>query len=305
MLRLIFLGTSAARPTIKRNASSIAVQREGELFLFDCGEGTQRQLMKYRVGFDISGIFVTHMHVDHYLGIAGLLRTMSLQGRVAPMFLFGPPGSADTLRTVRDLGGDHLSFRAQVRELVPGEEVEGNGFVIRTFKTRHAGATSMGFALVEEPRPGRFDIATARKLGIPEGPLYGQLQRGQAVELPNGSVVDPAEVVAPERPGRKVVYTGDTRPQAETVNVAKGADLLIHEGTFGDSKVRKARLTGHSTVREAASVARQAGVRRLILTHISAQYTARARTLEREAREEFAQAQIARDGLTIEIPFQD
>lgn len=302
MLRVTFLGTASARPTVGRNVSSLAVQREGRYFLFDCGEGTQRQMMRFGVGFGVEEIFVTHLHADHYLGVAGLLRTMSLQGRSEPLVLWGPAEGGPLLETLVTLGGDRIDFPVAVRELPPGETVAYDGFRIQAFATAHT-RTSIGLALIEESRPGRFDPDEATRLGVPEGPLFGRLHRGEAVRLPDGREVRPSDVVGPPRPGRRVVYTGDTRPSPRTVEVARGADLLIHEATFEESERRRAAETGHSTAREAAEVAREAGVRDLALTHLSARYSEDPRPLLREARRVFPDAWVARDGATAEVAF--
>jgi len=303
MLRITFLGTAAARPTVGRNVSSLAMEREGELMLFDCGEGTQRQMMRYGTGFTVADIFFTHMHADHILGLTGLLRTMSLQGRIEPMRLWVPSGSKPILADAVALGMERLPFPVTIRELRPDERITRDGYDVLSFRTRH-GTQSIGYALVEHPRLGRFDLDRVRSLGVPEGPLYGRLHRGEDVEV-EGRIVRAADVVGPPRPGRRVVYTGDTRPCAATVNTAKDADLLIHDATFAVDESERAHSTGHATAREAADVARRAGARQLVLTHISARYADDARILEREARRVFANTLVAHDGLELEIGFRD
>lgn len=304
MLRVTFLGTASSRPTVRRNVSSLFVQREGDAFLFDCGEGTQRQMMRFGVGFTFREIFLTHLHADHCLGVTGLLRTMSLQGREAPVVVWGPEGSAGSLRALVDLGGEGLAFEVALRELPAGESVRYDGYTISAFPTRHT-HDSLGLALVEDERLGRFDPERARELGVPEGPEFGKLHRGEAVRRPDGTVVEPSSVVGPPRPGRTLVYTGDTRPSKETVRVARGADLLVHEATFGEAERERARDTGHSTAREAASVAAEAGVRRLALTHFSARYSEQAHRLRSEAAAIFPETVAAEDGMTLEVPFRD
>ena len=261
-------------------------------------------MMRFGVGFGVTDIFVTHLHSDHYLGITGLLRTLSLQGRVDPLSIWGPPGSGETLVATRDLGGDRISFDASVREIEPGEALEADGYRIEAFATRHT-RRSVGFAIVEDDRPGRFDVEAARRMGVPEGPAFGRLHRGEPVTLDDGQVVTPGDLVGPPRPGRKVVYTGDTRPSDSTRAIAARADLLVHEATFDDAEAERARETGHSTAREAAEVARDAGVRRLMLTHVSARYSDRPGQLLKEARDVFGPVEIARDGVSIEVPFAD
>ena len=303
-LSIRLLGTSASRPTIERNVSALAIQREGETFMFDCGEGTQRQMMRYGVSFSLEDIFFTHMHADHVLGVIGLIRTMALQGREERLRLWGPRGSARVLRRAEGLGFERSTFPIDVLELEPEQRVERKDFAIVGFAVDHCGSASLGYALVESERKGRFNPDRARELGIPEGPLWGQIHRGIAITLPDGRVIEPSELVGPKRPGRTVVVTGDTRPCAATIEAARDADLLIHEATFGDEEAARAVETGHSTAREAAEVARDAGVRRLLLTHISARYSRDAVDLEREARTVFAETTIGKDGMEIEVGFE-
>ena len=289
---------------MSRNVPALALKREGRTFLLDCGEGTQRQMMRYGVGFSLGDILITHLHSDHYLGLAGLLRTMSLQGREEPLRIWAPRGAGEALRTLRDLGGDRLAFEAPVRELDAGEAVEGDGYRLVAFATDHTRA-SIGYALIEDPRPGRFDVAAALALGVPEGPLFGRLHRGESVELGDGRRIRPADLVGPPRPGRKLIYTGDTRPSPETVEIARQADLLVHEATFSEDEARRARETGHSTAAGAARVAAEADVRRLVLTHVSARYAERPGRLIEEARAIFPRTELARDGWSVEVQFVD
>ncbi|MYC51637.1 MAG: ribonuclease Z, partial [Gammaproteobacteria bacterium] len=245
MMRVTFLGTSAACPTVRRNVSAIAVQREGDLMLFDCGEGTQRQMMRYGTGFSVWAVFITHMHADHFVGVTGMLRTMALQGRDDPLLLTCPVSGRRVLEDAVHLGFDRLSFPVEVRELKPGDCVARDGYEVRAFRVNH-GMPALGYVLREDDRRGRFDVERARALGVPEGPAFGRLHRGETVEVA-GRVVRPEEVVGPGRPGRTVVYTGDTRPVRSTVEVAAGADLLVHECTFAGGESARARATFHST----------------------------------------------------------
>lgn len=304
-LTLRILGTSASRPTVERNVAATVVVRAGETILIDCGEGTQRQMMRYRISFSLEDIFFTHLHADHALGFIGLLRTMSLQGRDTPMRLWGPPGTARFVKRAESLGGERLAFPVTVHEVEAGTVVARDGYEIRAFALDHRGAPTLGFAFVEEERRGRFHPDMARDIGIPEGPLWGELHRGRAITLPDGRVIDPTTLVGPTRPGRRLVIAGDTRPCEATIEAAQGADLLVHEATFGNDEADRARETGHSTAREAADVAARAGVDRLVLTHFSARYSRDTAELEREARFVFPSTVAAKDGYTVEIPFKD
>lgn len=297
-----FLGTAAARPTVERGVSSIAIIREGETMLFDCGEGTQRQMMRYGVSFALQDVFFTHGHGDHILGITGLIRTLALQGRTDPLRLWANRSAAKTLRQCISIGGERATFPVEIMEVEAGESIKRNGdYRIDTFEVEHRGTPAMGYALVEEDRLGRFNPDLARELGIPEGPLWGRIHRGQPVTLDDGRIIEPSVLVGEPRRGRRVVISGDTRPCENTVLAARGADLLIHEATFADEEAERARETGHSTAREAAQVAAAAGARKLVLTHISARYSRNIRDLETEARSVFSATTVARDGMDLEL----
>ena len=304
MLGLTFLGTGAACPTVERNVSGLALAREGETILFDCGEGTQRQMMRYGVGFSFTEIFFSHYHSDHFLGVIGLFRTMGLQDRTAGVTLYGPRGAQRILSHALAVGLERTKFPVEIVELKPGDQVKRKEYDIAVFETEHRPDT-VGYALVEKDRLGRFDREAALAAGVPEGPLWGRLHRSNPVTLPDGTVVGPEGIVGPARPGRTVVYTGDTRPCDAVRVAAQGADLLVHEATFGEDEGQRAVETGHSTAREAAELARDAGVRRLVLTHISARYNREAPELLAEASSVFSPVTIARDGMSIEVPFPD
>jgi ribonuclease Z len=297
-----FLGTSAARPTIERGVSGLAIVREGETLLFDCGEGTQRQMMRYGVSFSLDDIFFTHTHSDHVLGLTGLLRTMALQGRTEPLRLWGPRGASKTLRQCITLGGDHLTYSVTVTEIDAGSTLQRKGYQIVTFPVDHGPSRALGYAVAEHDRLGRFNPELARSMGVPEGPLWGKLHKGETVTLPDGREVSPAMLVGDARRGRKIVITGDTRPCEATIAAAWDADLLVHEATFANEEGERAVETGHSTAAEAASVAKAASARRLLLTHISARYSRETELLEAEARSVFANTQIARDGMEVVLP---
>jgi ribonuclease Z len=283
----------------------VVVEREGETLLFDCGEGTQRQMMRYGVSFALNDIFFSHFHADHFLGLPGLLRTMALQGRSDALHAWGPSGATRVLRQAASLGAERPTFPLQVHELEPGAVVKRGDYSIVAVSAVHRGPTTLTYGIVEDERRGRFNPARARELGIPEGPLWGRIHKGESVRLDDGRVIDASALVGPTRHGRRVVITGDTRPCEATVELSRGADLLVHEATFAEEEAERARETGHSTAREAADVAVRAGVRRLVLTHLSARYTRYIADLEREARAVFPATVIARDGMEIEVRFAD
>jgi ribonuclease Z len=304
MLSITFLGTSASIPTIDRNVAGLAVQREGETILFDCGEGSQRQMMRYGVGFSFREIFFTHYHADHMLGVTGLLRTLGLQDRSAPVLLYGPKGAQRVLGAAITLGIERNKFPVEILEVKPGDRLARDEYDIVVFETDHR-ADTVGFALVEHARLGRFNPDRARELGIPEGPLWGELHRGKPITLPDGRTIGPSDLVGAPRRGRVLVYTGDTRPHLGVIEAARGADLLVHEATFGGDEQDRARETGHSTAAEAARVAAEAGARRLALTHISSRYNRDAAELLAEAKAVFPETIIARDGMTLDVPYSD
>ena len=302
MLSITLLGTGAACPSVERNVAALAVAREGETLLFDCGEGTQRQMMRYGVSFAFREIFFTHYHADHMLGVTGLMRTMGLQDRTLPVTLYGPRGADRILGAAIGLGIERNRFPIEIKEIAPGDRIAREEYDIVVFPTDHR-ADTVGYALAEHTRLGRFNPERARELGVPEGPLWGKLHKGETVELPDGRRVGPADLVGQPRRGRTVVYTGDTRPSLGVVEAARGADLLIHDSTFGEEERARAVETGHSTAAQAAEVAREAGARRLVLTHISPRYTRDAPELLAEAKAVFPESLVARDGLTLEVPF--
>ncbi len=302
MLSVTFLGTAAACPTVDRNVPAIAAHREGEMFLFDCGEGTQRQMMRYGVGFSFREIFITHYHSDHILGITGLLRTLGLQDRRELVTIYGPRPAKKILGGLLAVGVERSSFPIEIEEIGPGWSLDRGDYELQAFATDHR-ADTVGYSLIEHPRLGRFDPDRAKALAIPEGPLWGRIHRGEAIVLEDGRTISPEDLVGPPRPGRRLVYAGDTRPCRSVLLASQGADLLIHEATFGDNELDRARETGHSTARQAAEVAREAGALRLALTHISARYSREAPELLAEAREVFPETVIARDGYSVDIPF--
>ncbi len=301
-LDVVFVGTSGSMPTARRAPAATLVRRGGERLLFDCGEGTQRQLLRSDVGLvDLEEVFVTHFHADHFLGLPGMLKTFALRGREAPLTLYGPRGLGELVGALRRIFG-RLTYDYEIVELQAGDVLARDGYELRPFAVRHS-AASLGYALVEHERPGRFDVETADRLGVPSGPARGLLQRGEPVTLPDGGIVTATDVLGPARPGRKVVLSGDTAPVQSVVDAAAGADLLIHEATFCEDEADRARLTDHSTAREAAEIARDADVKLLALTHISNRYA--GGDVEREAREVFAETVVPRDFDTVMVPFAE
>jgi ribonuclease Z len=301
-LDLVFLGTSASAPTANRAPTALLVRRGGERLLFDCAEGTQRQLMRSAVGLpDLDEIFVTHFHADHYLGLPGMLKTFSLRQRETPLTVYGPPGLRELFGALRRVFGK-LTYPLELVEVRAGEALEREEYRILVFPVHH-GVSAVGYALVEDVRPGRFDAEAADALGIPVGPERGALQRGESVTLADGRVLTPDVVLGEPRRGRRIVIPGDTGP-AETVRVlAEGADLLVHEATFSEEERERAGDTLHSTALQAAEVARDAGVVLLALTHVSPRYF--GPELLREARAVFAATVVPRDFDVIEIPLPE
>jgi len=303
MLKITFLGTGGSTPTPNRNPSAIAVNREGELMLFDCGEGTQRQMMRAKTGMAVSSIFITHFHADHVLGIPGLLQTMALQGRKEPLEIFGPRHIDKFLYHLLSLGYVGKGFEVKAIELKPGDEVRRQKYRIKAIKTVH-NVESIGYVLEEDMRPGRFNRERAIELGIKPGPLFSRLQSGHTVTV-DGREIRPEQVLGPPRPGRKIVYTGDTRPCESVVEASRGADLLIHDSSMSEEVKQYAIEYMHSTALEAAEVAKEAGVRRLILTHISARYSdlESAKRLEEEAKRVFENVEVAKELMTVEVRY--
>jgi len=301
-LDVVFLGTSASAPTARRGTSALLVRRGGDRMLFDCGEGTQRQLLRSSIGLvDLEDVFLTHLHADHYLGLPGMLKTFSLRTREPPLTVFGPPGLRELFTALGRVIGK-LTYQLELVELRAGDAVARDGYRVCAFPVAH-GVPSVGYALVEDGRPGRFDNDAADALGVPFGPERGALQRGEAVTLADGRFVTPDELVGPPRRGRTVAYTGDTAPTDAVSLLFPGADLLIHEATFGNDDVERAAETGHSTARQAAEIARDAEVALLALTHVSPRYY--GPELLQEARDVFEATVLPRDFDTVEVPFPE
>jgi ribonuclease Z len=301
-LHVIFLGTAGSIPTPKRSLPAILIQRKGEQIMFDCGEGAQRQMTKAKAGFHKKmKIFITHMHGDHVLGLPGLMQTMALLDRERKLEIYGPPGIKRFIEGVRETVQFALNFPVEVYEIEKAgaicQEVE---YFVKAIWANHV-IPSLAYALVEKPRPGKFYPEKAKALGIPEGPLWSKLQHGHKVKLPDGRVIKPEQVTGPPRHGRKIVYTGDTRPFKGLVRFAADADLLIHDATLDDELAERAQEDGHSTPSQAAKNAKKAKVKMLILTHISSRYD-NANELLEQAHKILKNTQVAEDFMKIEIP---
>ena len=301
-LDVIFLGTAGSVPSARRQTAATLVRRGGERILVDCGEGTQRRLMQSVAGLsDIDTILLTHGHADHILGLPGLLRTFALRERSAPLALYGPEGIRRVLDALDGVIG-RLPYPFAVVELEPGQEVQGPDYRLEAVGTRHR-VPSVGWALVEDDRPGRFDVEAAKAAGVPDGPLFGRLQRGEAVTLDDGRVVEPAGLVGEARSGRTLVFSGDTRPCDAILARAVDCDLLVHEATFLDEDLERAKDTHHSTAREVAELAHEARVRLLALTHVSMR--ASPRLVEEEARAIHPDTVVPRDLDLVEVPYRE
>lgn len=299
-LAVTFLGTGGSVPSARRSTASVLVARGGERLLFDCGEGTQRQMQRSLGLVQADEIYLTHFHADHILGLPGLLKTYDLTDRRVPLKIYGPPGLTELFQVFSPLIG-RLGYALDLVELGPGEAVSHDGYEIRPFEAAHS-ARANGYSLVEFERPGRFDPAAAAAVGVPEGPAYAALQRGETVEGEGGPVA-PDQVMGPSRAGRTIVITGDSAPSPATVSAAADADLLIHDASFAEEEVQRAAETGHSTVGQAAAVAAEAHVKLLALVHISSRYHV-GKVIE-EAREVFEPTIAPRDFDMVELPFPE
>jgi ribonuclease Z len=295
-LSLFFAGTAGSVPSARRGLPAILVRRGGDRLLFDCGEGTQRQLLRSVGLLDLDSVFITHFHADHWLGLPGMLKSFALRERSEPLTVYGPPGLEDLMRVMRVIYG-RLPYELSIVELAPTEPVRRDGYLVAAIPVRHKGQ-AFGYALVEDPRPGHLDPVLAAQLGVTPGPDFGRLQRGEAV-----AGVKPEQVMGPQREGRKVVISGDTAPCEALAIAAHEADVLVHEATFVHEESDRARQTQHSTARQAAELARDAEVRLLALTHVSSRYA--GGELRDEARAIFPATEALRDFDTIDVPFPE
>ena len=299
-LDVLFLGTAGSAPSARRALPATLVRRGGDRLLFDCGEGTQRQLLRSIGLIDLEEVFLTHFHADHFLGLPGMLKTFSLRGREAPLTVYGPPGLEALFAALRPILG-RLPYELSLVELGPRDELTRDGYLIAPFAAEH-GIEACGYAIVEDERPGRFDESRARELGVAPGPDFGRLQRGESVRGAEGEVT-PDQVLGDPRRGRKIVLAGDGAPSEMTCAVAHRADLLVHEATFAEEEVDRARETAHATARDAAEVAARAEVQLLALTHVSPRYA--GPEIREEARAVFEKTIVPRDFDRVEIPFPE
>ncbi len=304
-IRVVFLGTSGSVPTLKRSLPSVVIQCPKELCMFDCGENTQRQMMQGKVSFHKKlKVFLTHLHGDHVLGLPGVLQTMALMDRKEPVSIYGPAGIKDFLLCTKETLNFGLTFPVEINEIQSeGTLLNDAGYTITAIKSNHA-VESYCFAFAEKPRPGKFYPKKAQMLKVPQGELWSKLQAGEEIILSDGKVVKPSDVMGPLRAGRKIVYTGDTRPFNGFARFAENADLVIHESTFDDSLIEKAELDGHSTPSQAAEEAKAAGAKQLVLIHISARYSDSTLLLD-QAKKVFANTVVAEDFMELELPLKE
>jgi ribonuclease Z len=301
-MRIVFLGTSGGIPTPRRSLPSVCVVRDGEMMLFDCGEGTQMRIIRGGLGFGrLSKIFISHIHGDHLSGLPGLIMTLNLLGHATPLTIWGPTELPPFIQSLERDIKLRCRFPLDIKPIHGGVFVKEKDYHIEAVPLEHS-APCWGFALQEKPRPGRFNLEGARELGIPEGPLFGLLQKGESITLDDGRVITPPDVLGLARPGRRLVYITDTVYKPGLASFCRGADLLIHEGMFTSDMLADALERKHCTAAQAATLARDAGARRLVLTHISARY-ADTSVLEEEARAVFPGAVIARDMYELEVPY--
>lgn len=307
-LQVYFLGTAGALPTPQRNPPCIMIRHGSDTFLFDCGEGAQQQMMRARCGFTVNAIFVTHWHADHFLGIFGLVQTMSFNGRTEPLTIYGPDWVHEFVGIVKTVARFNLRFPLESVELANGSWVRFDGYTITAFAVSH-GMPALGYILEEDPRPGRFNRDQAIALGIPPGPLFGRLQRGEPVRTGSGGEsreILPEQVLGPARPGRKIVYTGDTRAVHDRIRVvARDPDLLIHDATYDESEADRGAEFCHATARQAGEAATALNARMLVLVHTSSRYPDAQKHVS-EAKSEFCGPVLAPDDRDmIEVPFRD
>ncbi len=292
-MKIVFLGTGGSYPTPKRNVSAFALKFKGDILLFDCGEGTQRQLMRSSLSFmQIKKIYLTHFHGDHFLGLPGMIQSMNMNDREKPLEIYGPRGTVSLVNSLAHQGYFRPSFPLKLFELRYGTRLSYEEYYIETIEADH-NVPALAYSFKEKDKKGRFDRSRALELGIPEGPLFSKIHSGESVEI-DGDVIYPEQIVGPPRRGKKVVYTGDTRPVHRIVEAARDADVLIHDSTLNADMSDKARERGHSSVSSAAKIAKEASVKRLFLFHISPRYQD-GEDLEKEAKKIFDKSLVPDD----------
>ncbi len=296
-LSVFFAGTGGSVPSARRGLPAVLIRRGAERLLFDCGEGTQRQLLRSVGLADLDAVFITHFHADHWLGLPGMLKSFALRERSEPLTVYGPRGLGELMSVMRIVYG-RLPYRLTIAELEPAQVLRRDGYTIAAVPVRHRANAAFGYVLAEDERPGHLDPQLAERLGVKPGPDFGRLQRGETVDG-----VKPEQVLGPVREGRKVVLSGDTARCEALAIAAHRADLLVHEATFAEEERERAAETSHSTARQAAELAREADVRLLVLTHVSTRYA--GGELRDEARAVFAASEAARDFDTVELPFPE
>ncbi|MCJ7450459.1 MAG: ribonuclease Z [Candidatus Nanohaloarchaeota archaeon QJJ-9] len=297
MTRFYTLGTSSAVPTAKRDLAANLLDFQGEKILFDCGEGTQKTLMKYQLGLmQIDKVFITHWHADHFSGLLGLVQTLGMEGRDRPLYIYGPEGTEENTKRLLELGHFNRQYDIYADDLEPGDRVEGDEYEIRAFRTDHR-VPSLGFVFEEEEKT-KASRKKMEELGLEPSPKIGRLKEGESVEI-DGETIKPEQVVE-KVPGRKVVYTGDTEYSEKTVKASKNADLLVHDSTFTQDLVKDGREK-HASAKQAAEVAKKAGVEKLVLTHFSRRFDKDASPLLEEAEEVFENSVLAEEGKEFEV----
>ncbi len=298
-MQIVFLGTGGSWPSKERNVSAVAMRIGSDVLLFDCGEGTQRQLMSSNVSFmKINRVLISHFHGDHFLGLPGLIQSMSLNNRKKPLEIYGPPGTVKLVNTIINLGYFTPTFDFIVKDLEDNDAIKCGGYIIKAKMAEH-NVPTLAYAVEENPRPGRFNVKKAKKLGVPEGPLFRRLQKGGNVTV-KGKIVMPDMVLGKSRKGKKIVYIPDTKPSKKIVELARNANVLIHDSTADSKLEKKANRYGHSSARQAAVTAEKAGVKLLFLTHISPRYKD-ADILEKDAKKVFPNVIVAEDFLEYEV----
>ena len=299
-LSIIFLGTGGSWPTIKRSVSAVAVKRGSETILFDCGEGTQRQFQRSNLSYmQISKVFITHFHGDHFLGLPGLIQTMQLNDRDKPLYIYGPKGIIKLTQQLLSLGYFRPSYEIDAYEIGDGDVIDFDDYIIRALSVEH-NVPTLAYSLEEKMRPGKFNKPRALELGIPEGPLFSKLQHGETITLKNGKKITPKRILGPPRQGRKIVISGDTRACSKLIDFSKNADVLIHDATFDSTLEDTANEYGHATAFQAAEIAKKANVERLFLTHISPRYLDH-HVLENDAQKIFKNSFVPKDFQEVEI----